>query len=363
VFLCGELFKLLKVLMGRLLKQTALRDATTVVKLTKIDLTKEENYVEYGKIDVGFAVENELKRLIDSKIVTDRQVLDFRMKCKSWIKSTISKLMQKTAVKYSLARHMEFLDPRKIKEKDRNREHLKAILTLLVQCNRLCDREVDAILDQYNDFVDEVLADKLECFIKFKPEVNRLDQLLFEAMASNDSYVKLWNIVRMLLVLSHGQASVERGFSVNAQIEVENLTESTFKARRVICDYVDHVGGIENIDVSNKKLIIAVAAARTKYMAYLEEQKVKTAKEEIDKSNKRLLEEIDELKVKKARLKKDVDALEVSADKLAEKAEQSHSVTCISKSNSLRRTAKQKTAEIQVLELQLEEKLQHLKDS
>jgi hypothetical protein len=63
------------------------------------------------------------------------------------------------------------------------------------------------------------------------------------------------------------------------------------------------------------------------------------------------------------RLQNDVDALVVSADKLAEKAEQSHSVTCISKSNSFRRSAKEKTAEIQVLELQLEQKLQHLKDS
>jgi hypothetical protein len=54
------------------------------------------------------------------------------------------------------------------------------------------------------------------------------------------------------------------------------------------------------------------------------------------------------------RLQKDVDALISSADELAETAEKSHSVTCITKSNSLRRTAKEKTADIQVLDLQLD---------
>jgi len=38
-------------------------------------------------------------------------------------------------------------------------------------------------------------------------------------------YSKFWNVVRMLLVLSHGQAavSVERGFSINKQAEEVHL--------------------------------------------------------------------------------------------------------------------------------------------
>jgi len=31
-------------------------------------------------------------------------------------------------------------------------------------------------------------------------------------MAGKDMYSKLWNVIRMLLVLSHGQATVEIGF-------------------------------------------------------------------------------------------------------------------------------------------------------
>lgn len=45
-------------------------------------------------------------------------------------------------------------------------------------------------------------------------------------------------------MLSHGQASVERGFSVNKEIEVENLPEHSLVAQRTICDYVEVVSGV-----------------------------------------------------------------------------------------------------------------------
>jgi len=70
----------------------------------------------------------------------------------------------------------------------------------------------------------------------------------------------------MLLVLSHGQATVERGFNIiNKQVENENLSKEFVVAKRTICDYVTYVGGIEHVDVTNKKLILAATAAHQKY--------------------------------------------------------------------------------------------------
>jgi len=39
-------------------------------------------------------------------------------------------------------------------------------------------------------------------------------------MAAN--YPKAWSVCELVLLLSHGQASVERGFSVNKELVVEN---------------------------------------------------------------------------------------------------------------------------------------------
>ena len=71
-------------------------------------------------------------------------------------------------------------------------------------------------------------------------------------------------------------------------------------------------------------------------------------------------DEIDELKKKKRCLQTDIDSLTTSADKYAEKAEQTHQVSCITKSNSFRRSAKEKSTEMKAVDEQLNQKLQDL---
>jgi len=177
---------------------------------------------------------------------------------------------------------------------------------------------------------------------------------MVDTMSRNESYSKLWNVVKMLLVLSHGQATVERGFSINKQVETDNLTEQSLVAKRTICDYVNFVRGIEHVDVTDKKLILAATAARQKYSAYLNELRVKEANDAQSKKRKGLQEDLEQLKTKKRRLQKEAEALEKEADDLAAQAEQKHDFVCITKSNSLRKTAKQKLVDIQELNLQLE---------
>ena len=55
--------------------------------------------------------------------------------------------------------------------------------------------------------------------------------------------------------MSHGQASVEHGFSVNKHVEIANLNEDNFVVKRLICDHVTSMGGLKNIYTSNKALL------------------------------------------------------------------------------------------------------------
>jgi len=49
------------------------------------------------------------------------------------------------------------------------------------------------------------------------------------------------------------------------------LSEESDVAKRTVCYYVTYVGGIEHVDVTNKKLILAATAALQKYSAFLNE--------------------------------------------------------------------------------------------
>jgi len=95
-------------------------------------------------------------------------------------------------------------------------------------------------------------------------------------------------------------------------------------------------------------------------LAYLEDEKKKKESSGRGQKCKLLNDEIDELQNKKRCLQTDIDSLTTSADEYAEKAEQTHQVSWITKSNSFRRSAKEKRAEVTVVEQQLKQKLQEL---
>ena len=140
------------------------------------------------------------------------------------------------------------------------------------------------------------------------------------------------------------------------------MAHEIYIARRVICDYVHSVGGLVNIRI-DQAMMLSVAGARQRYMMYLDEKKRQETEMAKGTKRKSLLDEIEQLKHCKKRLQTDSTALEIEADSLAIKAESSGKLTLIAKSNSLRRTAKEKQAQIKELEGTLETKLQELKNS
>ena len=162
-------------------------------------------------------------------------------------------------------------------------------------------------------------------------------------------FPKLFSLIKMLLVLSHGQASMERGFSVNKEVEVENLMKQSVVAQRVVCEAVKSAGGVSEIKLVNE-LMTSCSLARQRYTAHLEKAKELKKSEEQKQKRKAILDEIDEIKAKKKRLSSDIEALNSSADNFAAKAEGVREYKLMSqridKSNALRKAAKGKEDEM-----------------
>jgi len=123
-----------------------------------------------------------------------------------------------------------------------------------------------------------------------------VDVLLREMLANNKSFHQLWLVVQQVLLLSHGQATVERGFSVDKQMKTDNLACDTFEARRLVCDHVAVVGVIQNIDVKNKQLLSSCLNTRHRYRTFLEDQKKEQAKAASAGKRKAVNDEVDQLK-------------------------------------------------------------------
>ena len=58
-------------------------------------------------------------------------------------------------------------------------------------------------------------------------------------------------------------------------VEIANLNEDNSVAKCLICDHVTSMGGLKNIDTSNKALLLVASSARLKYVDYLEDERKK----------------------------------------------------------------------------------------
>ena len=115
-------------------------------------------------------------------------------------------------------------------------------------------------------------------------------------MSENFKYKNCWNVFMMTFTLSHGQASVERGFSVNKELLVQNLMEESIESQRMVYDHIRSADKpITEIPITND-LIKSCKLAHSRYTAVLEERKKQCKQTDKDLKRKLKGEEIAEVK-------------------------------------------------------------------
>ena len=118
-------------------------------------------------------------------------------------------------------------------------------------------------------------------FEKFKEESDQLDNFFFQKV-SIQNYKTLSFVVRLVLTLSQGQASVERQFSVNSQVLDNNMQVMSIVVWKHLINHMK-VNQLtpHSIDIS-KYLLLFVKRASTIYRIYLEEESKKKADIEVE---------------------------------------------------------------------------------
>jgi hypothetical protein len=254
---------------------------------------------------------------------------------------------------------MACLDPAAILESKAQAEaKLKRIMHSLVNKRKFNISCCDAVLNEFSAFVDSAISN--ESLGAFSRKTERIDTFLYDRLAHQQQYSNLWQVVKTLLLLSHGQATVESGFSINKEVEEINIAERTLIAKRIIIDAVRAAGGINKVEIT-PRLLISASSAYSRYEAFLQDEKKKKETETINRKRKALDEEIMGLKKKKSALNYDIETMNSLADDYALKAEHQRNLTFISTSNSLRTSVEKKLEEQLDLDKQIDDKLEALK--
>ena len=297
-----DLYFLVRQLMKRFVKSGKMNYISSIDDLLRIDFENSENHKETSKIQIGFAASESLTSVRKKFKISDLDVFRFRSACLDFFMATTKKILEKSPVRYRLARNLVCLHPDLIKQdEEKIINHFTICLKELTSAGRLPSEKADLVIKEFTAFRIYLIENSVE----FNASSDRLDSFYYRQLNTKDEYKRLWPVVKVLLCLSHGQSTVERGFSTNKYAVVENQTALNLTARRLIIDHIQKAGGVEKVNIT-KDLIISAGNARRHYRTYLE-TKVKEKTEEEKRMKRRA--SIDEMESKKQRLEKDIQAL------------------------------------------------------
>ena len=86
------------------------------------------------------------------------------------------------------------------------------------------------------------------------------------------NYKILSSVSKLVLVLSHGQAAVERGLSVNNKVLNVNLHEISITSRKLIIDHMNSHSLLPQSFPITKSLLKSVRCSRQRYQEFLREK-------------------------------------------------------------------------------------------
>ena len=156
-----------------------------------------------------------------------------------------------------------------------------------------------------------------------------MDSFLSEILQMQVEYQDLWLTMQLLLTLSHGQAAVERGFSVNKEVLTPNLQEVSLQAIRLVHGSVL----AQNIKVADfiitEALLSFCSHASNRYNMYLMEKGEEKEKTEKVRKRKALEEDLIAAKKERLELERVSKKLLDTADKKAKDAEKKKDETVI----------------------------------
>ena len=266
-FMAVDLEQLLRNLMLRFIKKSVIDEATSVTKLTGIIIEDSQNHLAAKHVEIGLGAKNAIRQAEVNKSVSSSQIQELRQQCITFLSKLIGKLLEGSPLKYVIVRSLLSLNPCYIANSPENAvARFGLILDKLDFSNWLTADEGDEVLTQYKVFLQEIKLHHLEDFKSYSSTNDRLDVFFNSVLGCKPKLSKLWMVIRKLLILSHGQAAIERGYSVNKDVISTNMLESTIVSQRLV---YHSISALTDEDISQlaitKDLLASCRSARMKY--------------------------------------------------------------------------------------------------
>ena len=142
--------------------------------------------------------------------------LRFKKSCVAILVSIVQNLQEKSPLNYAIVRNSRSLSPIVMSTEPKVCAlQFSALVDKLFATKWISERVAENAKLQMQEFLSSKCKENKSKFKTFDVHTQRLDDFLGVYLHKNEKYSSLWKICQIVFVLSHGQSSVERGFSVN----------------------------------------------------------------------------------------------------------------------------------------------------
>ena len=256
-------------------------------------------------------------------------------------------MCERNPVNYALVRNADCFDPRQMKSASAStlRQKMKNVTTYLVSAHVIQTAEADEALKQYT-----TLLEKKDTFDEYDKSSGRVDDYFFKTIGIND---QLGEVAKAMFSLSHGQADVERGFSINKKAIKDNQGERSLVARRQIKDFMQINKYQAHKVPKTPALLSECRQSNKRYKDALEKERQQKTLTSRDIEKAQITKDIKEVDRKIKELEEAAILHNSKADKKFEKAnkqkEMSEMKSYLTQGQSLKELAKKARADAETL--------------
>lgn len=247
---------------------------------------------------------------------SDRDHMQFRMECIQFLSTMTGKILERSPLKHHFVRSASSLAPASVilGATSTQLENFGRLVEALYEAHHISAQTADSAKVQFTELCVSASNELEPLFKNFSPSDDKLDAFYFELLGEKTEFTALWQVIKLTLILSHGNAAVESGFSINNDMLVENLLEESLVGQRIVYDSVQKSGGVLSVNI-DKRMLQFVRAARSRWEEAL---KKRTTAEDNRKSavaqKRKAAQDIKVLETKKAKLVSEAAAAQIDKE-------------------------------------------------
>ena len=347
-FLVDSLETIIREMCSKFILDDVMDKAASTVALIKLDVTNRN--IQKVKPNIGFGLRKDLQELSSTRKISDTQVHNFLQEVKKFLSTLCNHLITKTAVQSKFARCAISMNPIfMIEFPERSKKLFDRILESLISSKHFTSSKADSAKVEYANFLQTIVKKNGASYQDYQIDESlmSLDEFFMRYFDGTSRFSTLQEIFKFVLILSHGQSAIERGFSVNKNILVENLEEKGLISQRIIIDHMRAKDLKPTTIPVTKDLLVAVKNSHRKYTEDLAEKKKQELKNKSNEELESINNEISALNKKKVLLENTIEELNKDSVEMAFEAEKQSKFELLSKSNALKRAATEKQTELE----------------